>query len=189
MTDIKKTITSIFMVPTFKIGKERMVECGFVNGYIRDKRKEIQYEGCIYLLFKPEKLDVFREFLDEEYERTKSIIDDYDYEDGYVVLVYQLDKKFKKDFELVKTGKYSKTSKEFQELFPKTVKIKRNGVMKEEISIQFRVFNKTEDLRKYWEEKFDVEFDDTMEVWETFHYDDEILDIDKIKSLCTTKTS
>jgi hypothetical protein len=189
MADVKKTITSVFIVPTLGVSRENLTNNGFINGYIQDSRKDIQYEYCIYLLFKPEKLSLFREFLDEEYERTKSVIDDYDYEDGYVVIVYQLDKKFKKDIGLVKEGRYSKTSKEFQELFPKVVKVKRNGLHKDEISLQYRVFNKTEDLKKYWEDKLAVEFDDDMEVWEGFIFDNEILNLDKIKEKCTTKQS
>ena len=97
--DIKKTITSIFIVPTLSIGKERLLDNGYINGYIKDNRKEVQYENCIYILFRPENLDKFRDFLDEEYERTKSIIDDYDYENGHVVIVYNIDDKFKKDVE------------------------------------------------------------------------------------------
>ena len=40
---------------------------------------------------------------------------------------------------------------------------------------------KTEDLRKYWEEKLGVEFDDNMEVWQGFIEENETLQIDKIK--------
>jgi hypothetical protein len=72
--DIKKTITSIFIVPTLSIGRERLLNNGYINGYIKDNRKDIQYDSCVYLLFKPKDLDKFRDFLDEEYERTKSII-------------------------------------------------------------------------------------------------------------------
>ena len=179
--DIKKTITSIFMVPTLKIGKEKLVDNNFINAYSKDGRKDVQYENAVYLLFKPNSLDKFKEFLDGEYERTKDIIDDYDYEDGYVVAVYSLDEKFKRDFKLIQQGAYSKTSPEFQALFPKVVKIKKNGLHKDEISLQYRVFNKTEDLRKFWEDKLDVEFDDDMEVWGAFIEEDETLNLNKIK--------
>lgn len=179
--DVKKTITSIFMVPTLGINKELLLNNGFINGYSRDGNRDVQYESSIYLLFKPTDLDKFKDFLDGEYERTKSVIDDYDYEDGYVVIVYELDQKFKKDFSLVKEGLYSKTSTEFQSKFPKIVKIKRNGLSKDEISLQYRVFNKTEDLRKYWEEKLGMEFEEDWEVWDGFDLDKETLLIDKIK--------
>lgn len=178
---MKKTMTSIFFVPTLKIGKEKLTKNGYINGYQKDDSQEVQYENCIYILFKPENMDVFKEFLDNEYERTKSVVDDYDYEDGYVVVVYKLMPKFKKDYQLIKQGKYSKTSPEFQALFPKIVKITKNGQLRDEISLQYRVFNKTEDLKVYWEEKIGVDFDDSMEVWSGWNDENEILNINKIK--------
>lgn len=178
---VTKTITSIFMVPTLKINRENLMDNGFINGYMKDGRKDVQYENCIYLLFKPADIDKFRDFLDGEYERTKSIVDDYDYEDGYVVVVYELNPKFKKDFELVRKSKYSKTSEEFQKLFPKIIKIKKNGVNREEVSLQFRVFNKTEDLKQFWEDRLGVDFDDDIELWHGFFEENEILNLDKIK--------
>ena len=179
--EIKKTITSIFMVPTLGVPRGALVENGFINGYSKDDSKDVQYENSIYLLFKPKNLDKFREFLDSEYERTKAIVDDYDYEDGYVVVVYELDKKFSKDFDLVRKGKYSKTSKPFQALFPKVIKLVRNGLHKDEISLQYRVFNRTEDLVKFWEDKLDVEFDEDQEVWHGYIEEDEVLNIEKLK--------
>jgi hypothetical protein len=179
--EVKKTITSIFMVPTLKIPKGELTDNGFINGYIQDGSREVQYNNCIYLLFQPKNLDKFREFLDTEYERTKAIIDDYDYQDGFVVVVYQLDNRFAKDFSLVRKGKYSKTSSQFQALFPKVIKLKKNGLHRDEISLQYRVFNRTEDLVKFWEDKLGVEFTDDQEVWHGFEEEDEILNIEKLK--------
>ena len=169
------------MVPTLGINKELLTDNGFINGYSRDGNRDVQYDNSIYLLFKPKNLDKFRAFLDGEYERTKVVIDDYDYEDGFVVVVYELNTKYKKDFNLVREGLYSRTSEDFQAKFPKVVKIKRGGLHKDEISLQYRVFNKTEDLRKYWEEKLGVEFDEDWEVWDGFELDKETLNLDKIK--------
>ena len=177
----KHTITSIFIVPTLSIGKDKLLDNGFVNGYIKDNKRDIQYENAVYLLFKPEDLDKFRNFLDNEYERTKSIIDDYDYEDGYVVVVYEINPRLKGDVELVKQGKYSQTSPAFQGSFPKVVQIKKNGLRRDEISLQYRVFNKTEDLVKFWEDKLGVELPSDVEVWHGFFDDFETLDLDKIK--------
>ena len=177
------------MVPTLKVPKDALRGNGFINAYIKDARKEDQYKGCVYLLFKPENLDKFREFLDGEYERTKAVIEDYDYEDGYVVVVYQLDDKYKNDFTLVQGGKYSKTSANFQKLFPKVVKITRNGLSKDEISLQYRIFNKAEDLISFWETKLGIEFEDDYEVWDGWDEEKEILELDKIKELCVTEKS
>jgi hypothetical protein len=179
--ELKKTITSIFMVPTLKVDRERLRDNGFINAYIIDGSRDVQYKNSIYLLFRPTSLDKFKLFLDDEYERTKSIVDDYDHSGGFVVVVYELNKKFQKDFSLIKMGKYSKTSREFQAMFPKIIKIKKNGLHKDEISLQYRIFNKTEDLKKFWEEKLGVEFDDSMEVWQGFIEENETLFIDKLK--------
>lgn len=179
--EIKKTITSIFMVPTLQIPREELKNNGFINGYVKDEHRDVQYKDCIYLVFQPKNVDKFREFLDSEYERTKDIIDDYNYEGGYVVVVYHLNPTFSNDFQLVRLGKYSKTSKTFQTLFPKVIKIVKNGLHKDEISLQYRVFNRTEDLIKFWEDKLDVVLDEDQEVWHGFEYENEILNINKLK--------
>ena len=177
------------MVPTLKVPKDALRSNGFINAYIKDAGREDQYADSIYLLFKPTDLDKFREFLDSEYERTKTVIEDYDYEDGFVVVVYQLSDKYKKDFNLIKQGKYSKTSTEFQKLFPKVVKIVRNGLNKDEISLQYRIFNKAEDLVSFWEEKLGIDFEKEFEVWEGWDEQKEILELDKIKEQCVTEKS
>lgn len=186
MIDVKKTITSIFMVPTLKVDRVKLMENGFINGYVSDAKRLPAYESAVYLLFQPKDLDKFRDFLESEYDRTKDIIDEYDYEGGYVVVVYKLNPKFKKDFGLIKEGLYSKTSSDFQSIFPKIVKIQKDGLKRDEISLQYRVFNKTEDLIKFWEDKLGVEFDEDQEIWHGFVLENETLDIDKINQPCTT---
>lgn len=179
--DIKKTITSIFMVPTLKIDRKKLAVNGFINAYSKDVKQETQYKDAIYILFKPNDLDIFRAFLEEEYTRTDQVIEDYDYPGGYVVVVYKLDSRFKKDFELVRLGKYSLTSEKFQNVFPKTVAIIQNKMPREEISLQFRIFNRTEDMIAFWEKRLDVVFADDQEVWHGFDEDKEVLNVDKIK--------
>jgi hypothetical protein len=184
--DIKKTITSIFMVPTLQIPKDSLKNNGFINAYSTDVDKEEQYKDCIYLLFKPPNLDKFREFLDLEHERTKDVVEDYDYKDGFVVVVYKLDDELKEDFDLIRQGKYSKTSKKFQAIFPKAVKILVNGKHRDEISLQIRIFKKTQDLIDFWEEKLDVTFDEDQEVWRGWDDEDEQLNLNKIKEYEST---
>lgn len=168
------------MVPTLKVPKDALKNNGFINGYVKDDRRDDHYEGCIYLLFRPENLDKFREFLEEEYERTQNIIDEYDYEDGYVVVVYKLNEEFNNDYKLVKLGSYSKTSKNFQSLFPKVLKVTRYGLSKDQISLQYRIFNRTEDLIKFWEDKLGITFKNNYEVWDGFEEEKEILNLTKI---------
>lgn len=179
--DLKKTVTSIFMVPTLKINRDDLFNNNCINGYLVDNRRDVQYKDAVYLLFKPDDMDVFKEFLDREYERTKDVIDDYDYEDGFVVVVYKLNKKWKNDFLLVREGLYSKTSQDFQNQFPKVLKIMKRGLHRDEISLQYRIFKKTVDLREYWETKIDCEISEDAEVWPVFEIKNETLDLDKIK--------
>lgn len=178
---VRKTIATIFMVPTLKIKRESLIDNGFINGYLSDARRDVQHKNAVYLLFKPTNLDKFREFLDNEYERTSYILDDYDYEDGYVVVVYQLNPMWKEDFMLIREGLYSRTSDEFQKVFPKVIKITKNGLHKDEISLQYRIFKKTEDLKQYWEDRIDIVFTDDMEVWDGFDFTRETLNLDNVK--------
>jgi hypothetical protein len=179
--EVKKTITTIFMLPTLKIDRKKLGDNNCINAYIKDEGQETSYKDAIYVLFKPADLDIFKVFLDSEYERTEQLIEDYDYPGGYVMLVYKLDSKFKKDFELVKLGKYSLTSDKFQDLFPKTVTILKNKHPKEEISLQYRIFNRTEDMVLYWEERLGVVFADDQEVWYGFINEKEVFNLDNIK--------
>lgn len=151
-----------------------------MNAYIKDGKRDVQYEDCIYVLFQPTDLDKFKMFLDEEYKRTKNIVDDYDYEGGYVVVVYELDNKWEKDLSLVKQGKYSKTSIAFKNIFPKTVKVLQGGFKREEQSIQHRIFTKSKELKDFWEEHLGVELDDDMEFWQGWIEEKEILYIEQI---------
>ena len=97
------------------------------------------------------------------------------------MLVYKLNPDFDIDFYLIRQGRYSETSKKFQKIFPKVIKIKKHGLHRDEISLQYRVFNKTDDMIEYWEDKLGIEWDDSLEVWEGFDESKEILDINKLK--------
>jgi len=158
---LKKTITTIFITPLL-VKRDKLIDNGFVNGYIKDLRRDVQYKDAVYLLFKPENLDKFRDFVDNEADK---IVDDYDYEDGYVVLVYSIPSGFKNDVNLIKQGKYSQTSSKFQTAFPKIIKIMKNGLHRDEISLQYRIFKKSLDLKELWEEKIGESFTEDMEVW------------------------
>ena len=172
----KNTHTTIFMVPTLKTPKNSLRNNGFINAYLVDNVSESTYEDCIYILFKPKDLDMFKDFLDSEYERTKQIVEDYDYEGGFVVVVYKLSQKWKEDFNLIKQGKYSQTSDGFQKVFPKVIKLMKNGLHRDELSLQYRIFNKTNDLIEYWQDKLGITYwDEDMEVWSEFKIENETL--------------
>lgn len=169
------------MVPTLGISQEKRLQNGFINAYVKDKDKDDYGDDYIHLLFQPDDYDVFQRFLDDEYERSQQLIEDYDYEGGFTVMIYRLSSKWDKDFKLVREGKYSLTSREFQDVFPKVAKIIIHGKHNDEISLQYRIFKKTTDMKIYWEEKLGISFNDSMEVWDKFEYDKEVLDIKEIK--------
>jgi len=181
--NMEKTITTIFMAPTLKIEKELLKENGFINAFIVDKSAKKKYEDCIFLLFRPKYFSRFRKFVNDEYNRTRSLIDDYDYANGFVVLVYRLNSKFANDFELIKQSKYSKTSKSFQIMFPETVEIERDNEKVEEKSLQYRVFNKTSELKDYWKKNFFVTYREGDEIWHEFEEDKESLKDSVLKNI------
>ena len=172
----KNTNTTIFMVPTLNTPKDSLRNNGFINAYIKDEISDNDYKNCIYLLFKPTNIDSFKDFIDGEYDRTKDVIEDYDYDEGFVIVTYSLQSKFKKDFKIIKEGKYSKTSTQFQKLFPKVLKLKKNGLHRDELSLQYRIFNKTKDLIEYWKNLTGIDdWKDDWEVWPLFNEDNEKL--------------
>lgn len=181
MESPRKTISTIFIVPTLKIPRETLKENGFINAYEHDEGQDVPYPNSVYLLFKPTNMHTFRAFLDSEYERTTNIIDDYDYGRGFVVVVYKLDSRYLNDFKLVRQGRYSKTSKKFQSEFSKTTKLLKGGLIMNETSLQYRIFNKTQDLKDYWEEKLGVKFSEEQEVWETYDNGKEVLTSAKLE--------
>lgn len=175
LMELRKTINTIFMVPTLKIPREKLRDNGFINGYESDGGQEIPYPNAVYLLFKPKDLHAFKAFLDEEYERTTNIIDDYDIGNGFVVVVYKLDKRYEYDFKLIRLGKYSKTSQDFKNEFNKTVRIQKDGKSIDEVTLQYRIFNRTQDLINFWEDKMGTTLDKHQEVWVDYDYDREVL--------------
>lgn len=181
---LDKTISYIFLVPTLGISLKDKDENNLINAFIKDENREINYENSLYLLFKPTNIEKFRDFLQREKERTDKLIDDYDIDNGYVIVVYKLDEKYQNDINLIKEGKYSKTSQEFQNLFPRVKKIVTpTGLRRDEISLQYRIFNRTPDLIEYWEKEFGMQFTDDMEVWEKWNDKTEILKAELLSKL------
>lgn len=183
--DKRITVSSIFLVPTLKIEEKHIKTHGFINGYNFAPDKEEYNENFVFLLFKPKNMDNFQWFVDEEYDRTDAILEDFDVDKGYVVLVYRLNAAFKTDFDLIRQGKYSKTSQKFQELFKKVKTIIREGEPKDEMSLQWKIFTKAEDLREFWEgdDMIGQRLPKDSEVWYEFNEEKETLTVDKIKEL------
>ena len=79
---LTRSITTLFMVKPLGLSIEKLDKVGFINAFMRDVEHDCIYQDCVYLLFKPTDMDLFRDFIDSEYERTDNIVEDYDYEGG-----------------------------------------------------------------------------------------------------------
>ena len=53
----------------------------------------------------------------------------------------------------------------------------KNGLHRDELSLQYRIFNKTKDLIEYWQEKIgsSVNWKDEYEVWSEFKENEQTL--------------
>ncbi len=202
----KHNCSTLFLLYPLGLDRRKIMEFGFKSAYISDVNRDTGYENPVFLLFKPDSMTMFQAFADSEYLRvnphteTFDLREDYDYEKGYVVLLYQIPEEFKGDYEKFLQGKYSTFSRKFKETYPKFVKIKSNNVQKEVISVPYKILynnKKTReevesrgelDLKEELEKRLGVIFTDSMEVW-NIPGEKDILNIDKVIENDTPKKS
>jgi hypothetical protein len=180
---LTKTCTSLFLVPLLGIQKVALDEMGFISGYLGDVSQEVQYDEAIYMLFKPEDQELFGLFVRNETNTNKrNLIDDYDYDGRYTVLVYQIPEKFISDYKLFLEGKYSEFSDAAKKMFPEETPVIVRGHREILPSFAYRVFNKEERMRKWIEDLLGVKLDKDAECWTKPNLEFEKLNIDKIKA-------
>lgn len=179
--DQKVTDSTRFLVRGLGLTRTTLKKQGFINAYIDDVIHEPHYVRSVYLLFKPEDLGLFEEFLQAQRMESGLIAEDYDYPEGYVVVVYNFPALYWRDYTLFLEGKYSKFSKGFKSLFPKEKSgVTRQGIPYKEPSFYAHIFDKSEVMRRYWEERFEVIFDDDQEYWNIPDLSRETLNIGNI---------
>lgn len=159
------TATNIFVVPTLGIQRQKLLDVGLLNAYIKDEMRE--YEGVVYLLFAPKNMERFEEFLGEERKKNK-VIDEYDYPGGLVMVVFKYPEKIKEDVELIMQGKFSKTSSTYKNMILKSYTITTMGRQREEITIQHQIFSKSQSIMDYWYDILGLTFEKDSEVWEIY---------------------
>ncbi len=181
MIEDKITYTTLFLVPILGINEGYLKRFNFINGYLNDVNHEVEYENCIYLVFKPVNLTEFELFVKAEKKRMKNyFVEDYDCGYGFVVIVYKVPDPFLKDYKLFLEGKYSKVSKEFMKLFPEIKStVDEEGLERVDHSLYFHVFNKSLALRNYWEEKLGIDMEEDSEVLSIPNITKETFDIYK----------
>lgn len=186
--NLKSTNTELFLVAPFGIGRNLLKEHGFIGAYLEDVHKpDLHPERGVFLLFKPPNMALFNEWAEYEKERTPWLVDDYDYDGGYVVMVYALEERLSRDFDRFLRGEYSKFSPEFKGRFTQTVVLRDNmGRSRKELTLQWRIFKKDPEIRKHWEQLLwdyahESVFTEDMEVWSSPTIENERLDIEIIR--------
>lgn len=160
---LKLTATSIFVVPILRLRIPELWKLGFENAYIKDELKDMDYKHAVYLLFRPMNLEAFNEFVEGERDR-KFLIDEYDYPDGWTMLVYRFHEQWQEDVDIILTGKFSEASEPFKREIPRKVEGDGNTVM----SLPHHIFGKTQYLKSFWKHKYDLDLTDLDEHWQFY---------------------
>lgn len=174
----RKNCTTIFLLPAIGQTRQTLLQYGFIAAYLDDLQHEVHYEEAVYLLFKPEDIPAFQKFLEEEYRKPSLILEDYDYRGGYTVVVYKVDEEFLPEYQLFLQGKYSKFSPKYIAAFPKEIPVDllhRGRTMRK--SLHYHIFNRTQQMKNYWERKIGEKIPEDMELWSSPDMDKEVLDV------------
>lgn len=120
MRAVKSTYTTLFLLPALGLNADELSpNLGFMDGFLSDKDRPTLLSHPVFALFRPEDLKAFQEFVEKEYRLNPALMEDYDYDGGFVVLLYQYPKDFRLDYKKFEKGKYSKFSPDFSDTFPK----------------------------------------------------------------------
>lgn len=178
--ETNQTNTSIFLLPPLQINIDYSI---FWNAYLSDDHHVIAEEDdqhLLYCLFKPDGDGKFEKLI-VELENKDIIVEDYDYDNGFCVLVLKFPKQYNADFNLILEGKYSQTSKFFKSLFPMYIEeVGEDGKIIKIPTIYNGVFNKGKELRKEIEEYFGIDMEDCAEYWPHFYNKPASLNIERI---------
>jgi len=158
-------VSNLFLVPLLNIGRNRLDKHGFINSYILNQEEELDYESDRHQFLMPQNMGDVKDFKEDEKERRAVILDEHDYPGGFILLTYELPKRFKRDYQLILQGKFSKTSEAYRSAIPAVVKTKSNNVITSTASLQHMVFNKDAALKQFWEKMFDVTMEEDQELW------------------------
>ncbi len=157
---MKPNVSRLFLLPGIQLDekvKRDFTRFGFVNTFLTCDQLSYSF-NVIFLLFKPNDLDLEFYTFSKNMEKNPNFIEAIDLGHNKVVLVYRIPKRFTADYELFLDGKYSKLSKDFQSCFA-LEDFKRDANGKpildggrhvKEPSRFFHIFNRTEWLKNRW---------------------------------------
>lgn len=173
---LKKNISRLFLVPTLGIPKEYLEAAGIVNSFLIDSEEnnEPLEDNKLFVLFKITDREYFNSLLDVV--RTKNIaiiLEERDYPDDYVLIVFKLKEGLEEDYIKIVEGKYSKTSVAFRNRIPKEVVLQTTSGRQTIKTTQHRFFDKDEDMRKLIEKEYGVTLDQEDELWTKLNLNNE----------------
>lgn len=139
-TEIKYNKTTRFLLPSLGLSDKALLDMGLVNSYLVDHGYDVRWDldGCLYLLFKPEKMDDLFEEYCKAMRKLSHFKDEYDVEEG-IIMVLEIPEKYKSIIKPFKQGQYSKIDKNYvKECIPQYV----NG----KLSKRWKIFYKDKSL-------------------------------------------
>ena len=186
------TNTTRFLLPAFGVNYKKYEELGFINCYLADKdREKVSEDIHIYFLFKPQDvvqsaaLNKMIENLEESTQNMDNplLLEDYDYEGGYVVMVLKLNDIYRNDYELFLKGKYSHFSDTFKDIYPeeRIIDFHPDDAHPGKY-LRWMAIHKDPRLLKWQENKIGVSLQGAEEYWTIPNQEvTELLDIERIR--------
>lgn len=167
------TKTSSFLLPALGLDLNLLYSFGFLNSYISDSKMSYgDDKKLIYLLFKcpenPESLQEFEEFCSLLREQD-NYIDEYDPEEGKVMVVMKVLDKWSKVYDQFIIGKYSNFPKEYvHQFFRPKVYVGLSELYKEPVwkdSVNWKILHRCDTLKHDLEKRLDVSLPQGAEVF------------------------
>lgn len=163
------TKTSSFLVPACDLDIAILLEYGFINAFLGDENhnKLDDSQEDIYLLFEYNPINNYFEELCSVLRNHENFLEEYDPEEGYVMIRFKLNDKWKHIKQQLISGKYSLIDREYVKQFfnPKIIVGESPyGEYLYKDSVNYQILMKSPVLKERWEEKLGVVFKDDYEV-------------------------
>jgi len=173
--------TSNFILPlvgyTFNLFKPFLY-----NAYLEDKNISRKHPYCVYILLK---FSGNRSYtaLEKTLLKNKRCKASYDIHRGaFTMFVIEVEERFKKDYSLLTSGKYSQVSQEAKDVIIKGRAIVKNKKGSPSPSLIKQILDKDEELKIFWEKRINAELKD-QEVWSKMNALEEVFSEELLESL------
>ena len=142
------------------------------DAYIHDSRISKKYPYCVYILFKFSG-DKNYAIVEKTLLNNVKCKSQYDIHEGaYSMFILECEKRFKKDYSLLVSGKYSEISEEAKNIILQGRNTVKNKKGKNETSIVHKVLHKDIELKKFWEKRTNSDLKE-QEVWSRLNSEEE----------------